>query len=73
VTTAAAPDDVVYEVARVVHDGFDDFARLHAAFAPLDPRRDRPCRERAPLRPGAERYDHERGWLPKLAPSAPNP
>jgi hypothetical protein len=64
VTTAAAPDDVVYEVARAVLDRFDDFMRLHAAFAPLDPREMVQATHRAPLHPGAERYYRERGWLP---------
>jgi len=64
VTTAAAPDDVVYEVARAVLDRFDDFTRLHAAFAPLDPREMVRAGNRAPLHPGAERYYRERGWLP---------
>ena len=63
-TTAAAPDDVVYEVARAVLDRFDDFTRLHAAFAPLDPREMVRAGNRAPLHPGAERYYRERGWLP---------
>jgi uncharacterized protein len=64
VTTAAAPDDVVYEVARAVLERFDDFMRLHAAFAPLDPREMVHATNRAPLHPGAERYYRERGWLP---------
>jgi TRAP transporter TAXI family solute receptor len=64
VTTAAAPDEVVYEVARAVLEHFDDFTRLHAAFAPLDPREMVRAAIRAPLHPGAERYYRERGWLP---------
>jgi uncharacterized protein len=64
VTTAAAPDDVVYEIARAVLDRFDDFRRLHAAFAPLDPREMVRATSRAPLHRGAERYYRERGWLP---------
>jgi hypothetical protein len=38
--------------------------RLHAAFAPLDPREMVRAGNRAPLHPGAERYYRERGWLP---------
>ncbi len=64
VTTAAVPDDVVYEVARAVLERFDDFMRLNAAFAPLDPREIVRAANRAPLHPGAERYYRERGWLP---------
>jgi TRAP transporter TAXI family solute receptor len=64
VTTAAAPDAVVYEVARAVLEHFDDFTRLHATFAPLDPREILRAAHRAPLHPGAERYYRERGWLP---------
>jgi uncharacterized protein len=64
VTTAAAPADIVYEIARAVLERFDDFLRLHAAFAPLDPREMVRAANRAPLHPGAERYYRERGWLP---------
>ncbi len=63
-TTAAAPDDIVYEIARAVLERFDDFMRLHAAFAPLDPREMVRAGNRAPLHPGAERYYRERGSLP---------
>jgi hypothetical protein len=54
----------VYEIARAVLERFDDFLRLHAAFAPLDPREMVRAANRAPLHPGAERYYRERGWLP---------
>jgi TRAP-type uncharacterized transport system substrate-binding protein len=54
----------VYEVARAVLEHFDDFMRLHAAFAPLDPREMVHATNRAPLHPGAQRYYRERGWLP---------
>jgi TRAP transporter TAXI family solute receptor len=64
VTTAAAPGDVVYEIARAVLERFDDFLRLHASFAPLDPREMVHAANRAPLHPGAELYYRERGWLP---------
>ena len=64
VTTAAAPDHVVYEIAWAVLERFDDFLRLHAACAPLDPREMVRAANRAPLHPGAERYYRERGWLP---------
>jgi uncharacterized protein len=64
VTTATAADDVVYEVARAILERFDDFTRLHAAFAPLDPREMIHAANRAPLHPGAERYYRGRGWLP---------
>jgi TRAP transporter TAXI family solute receptor len=64
VTTATAADEVVYEVVRAVLENFDDFTRLHAAFAPLDPRETVRAANRAPLHPGAERYYRERGWLP---------
>jgi len=64
VTTAAVPDDVVYEVVRAVFEGFDDFTRLHPVFAPLDAREMARVANRAPLHPGAARYYRERGWLP---------
>lgn len=64
VTTAAVPDDVVYEVVRAVFERFDDFTRLHPVFAPLDAREMARVANRAPLHPGAARYYRERGWLP---------
>lgn len=64
VTTAAAPEAMVYEVVRAVFDHFDDFKRLQAAFAPLEAREMVRAPQRAPLHAGAARYYRERGWLP---------
>ena len=38
VTSASQPDDVVYNLVKAVFDNFDDFKKLHPAFANLDPK-----------------------------------
>lgn len=39
VTSAAIPDETVYQVVKAVFDNFDRFKGLHPAFASLTPRR----------------------------------
>ncbi|WP_138473220.1 TAXI family TRAP transporter solute-binding subunit [Poseidonocella sp. HB161398] len=62
VTSADTPDDVVYAVVKAVFDNFDDFKRLHPAFARLDEAEMISSGLTAPLHPGALRYYQERGW-----------
>jgi uncharacterized protein len=60
VTSAKVPDDVVYAVTKEVFDNFDDFKKLHPAYAVL-------TKEgmleglSAPLHPGALKYYKEAG------------
>ncbi|MDX8527819.1 TAXI family TRAP transporter solute-binding subunit [Mesorhizobium sp. MSK_1335] len=63
VTSAKTPDDVVYEMVKAVFENFDDFKKLHPAFANLDPKEMIKAGLSAPLHPGAERYYKEKGWL----------
>lgn len=63
VTSAGTPDDVVYALVKAVFENFDDFKKLHPAFAKLDPKEMVKAGLSAPLHPGAERYYKEKGWL----------
>ena len=63
VTNASTPDDVVYEMVKAVFENFDDFKKLHPAFANLDPKEMIKAGLSAPLHPGAVRYYKEKGWL----------
>jgi len=63
VAPAAMDDDVVYELVRATFENFDEFKRLHPAFARLAPASMVKDGLSAPLHPGAERYYRERGWL----------
>ncbi|MDQ7079326.1 MAG: TAXI family TRAP transporter solute-binding subunit [Paracoccaceae bacterium] len=63
VTSAKVPDEVVYTVVKAVFDNFDDFKKLHPAFAHLDPKQMIKDGLSAPLHPGAVKYYKERGWL----------
>ncbi len=63
VTSANTPDDVVYNLVKAVFENFDDFKKLHPAFANLDPKEMISAGLSAPLHPGAEKYYKERGWM----------
>ena len=63
VTSAKVPDTVVYEMVKAVFDNFDDFKKLHPAFAHLDPKKMVKDGLSAPLHPGAVKYYKEKGWL----------
>jgi uncharacterized protein len=63
VTTAKVPDAVVYEMVKAIFEKFDDFKRLHPAFANLDPKRMIADGLSAPLHPGAIKYYKEKGWM----------
>lgn len=63
VTSASVPEDVVYELVRAVFENFEDFKRLHPAFALLTPEGMIKDALSAPLHPGAEKYYKEKGWL----------
>jgi len=63
VTSADVPDEVVYTVVKAVFDNFDQFRKLHPAFANL--KEEEMIRDSlsAPLHPGAVKYYKERGWM----------
>ena len=63
VTSAKVPDEVVYQMVKAVFDNFDDFKKLHPAFAHLDPKKMVKDGLSAPIHPGAMKYYKEKGWL----------
>ena len=63
VTSAKMPDDVVYNLVKATFDNFDEFKKLHPAFANLDPAKMMKDGHSAPLHPGAAKYYKEKGWI----------
>ena len=63
VTSADVSDKVVYTVVKAVFDNFDDFKKLHPAFANLKEEQMIKDGLSAPLHPGAVKYYKERGWM----------
>ena len=63
VSSAKVPDDVVYAMVSAVFDNFDEFKKLHPAFANLDPKDMVKSGMSAPLHPGAVKYYKEKGWM----------
>ncbi|MBP6251403.1 MAG: TAXI family TRAP transporter solute-binding subunit [Rubrivivax sp.] len=63
VASAKVPDETVYQLVKAVFDNFDDFKKLHPAFAHLDPKHMVKDGLSAPLHPGAMKYYKEKGWL----------
>ncbi|WP_421855979.1 TAXI family TRAP transporter solute-binding subunit [Oricola sp.] len=63
VTSTAVSDDAVYAVVSSVFENFEDFKKLHPAFANLKPEEMIADGLSAPLHPGAERYYKEKGWM----------
>jgi len=53
----------VYLVTKAVFDNFDEFKKLHPAFAHLDPKSMITDGLSAPLHEGAARYYREKGWI----------
>ena len=63
VATTDVSEDVVYALVKAVFENFEDFTRLHPAFAHLKPEDMVVNGLSAPLHEGAARYYEERGWL----------
>jgi TRAP transporter TAXI family solute receptor len=63
VTSSKVPADMVYIVTKAVFDNFDEFKKLHPAFAHLDPKSMIADGLSAPLHEGAARYYREKGWI----------
>ncbi|MFN0262297.1 TAXI family TRAP transporter solute-binding subunit [Tepidamorphus sp. 3E244] len=63
ISSADVSDEVVYTVVKAVFDNFDDFKKLHPAFANLKEEEMIKDGLSAPLHPGAEKYYKERGWM----------
>jgi uncharacterized protein len=63
VTSADVPEEVVYTVVKAVFDNFDQFRKLHPAFANLKPEEMIRDGLSAPLHAGAIKYYKEQGWM----------
>ena len=63
VTSAKVPDNVVYAIVKATFDNFDEFKKLHPAFAHLDMKAMTKNGLSAPLHPGAVKYFKEKGLL----------
>ncbi|MEH6359990.1 MAG: TAXI family TRAP transporter solute-binding subunit [Amylibacter sp.] len=63
VTSADVPEDVVYVVVKAVFENFDQFKKLHPAFANLKPEEMIKDGLSAPLHDGAAKYYKEQGWM----------
>lgn len=64
VSSATVEDDIIYAVVKAVFENFDEFKRLHPAFAVLTKEGMVRNALSAPLHAGAERYYREAGLLP---------
>ena len=63
VTSSKVSPDTVYIITKAVFDNFDEFKKLHPAFANLDPQQMIKDGLSAPLHEGALRYYREKGWI----------
>ncbi|MEO5343621.1 MAG: TAXI family TRAP transporter solute-binding subunit [Gammaproteobacteria bacterium SHHR-1] len=63
VSSTRTPADTIYQLVKAVFENFDDFRKLHPAFANLDKRAMVRDSLSAPLHEGAERYYREAGLL----------
>ncbi|MEY8827599.1 TAXI family TRAP transporter solute-binding subunit [Sedimentitalea sp. XS_ASV28] len=63
VSSADVSDDAVYAVVSSVFENFDDFKKLHPAFANLKPEEMATAGLSAPLHDGAAKYYREQGWI----------
>ncbi|MYM57380.1 TAXI family TRAP transporter solute-binding subunit [Thalassovita mangrovi] len=63
VTSTAVSEEAVYTVVKSVFENFDDFKKLHPAFANLDPKEMATAGLSAPLHAGAAKYYKEQGWI----------
>jgi TRAP transporter TAXI family solute receptor len=63
VSSTATSADTIYAVVKGVFDNFEDFKKLHPAFAHLKEKDMISKGISAPLHEGAVRYYKERGWL----------
>jgi len=63
VTSADVSDEAVYQVVKAVFDNFEDFKKLHPAFANLTPEEMIKDGLSAPLHDGAAKYYREKGWI----------
>lgn len=63
VSSSKVPADTVYALVKAVFDNFEDFKKLHPAFANLEPGQMIKDGLSAPLHEGAVKYYKEKGWM----------
>jgi len=63
VTTADVSDEAVYQLVKAVFENFEEFKKLHPAFAILEKEEIVTGGMSAPLHPGAEKYFKEAGLM----------
>lgn len=63
VSSTKTSNDQVYTLVKAVFDNFDDFKKLHPAFANLKPENMIKDGLTAPLHDGAVKYYKEKGWM----------
>ena len=63
VTSDAVSEEAVYTVVKSVFENFEDFKKLHPAFANLKPEEMATAGLSAPLHAGAAKYYKEQGWI----------
>jgi len=63
VTSAKVPEENVYQLVKATFDNFDEFKKLHPAFANIEPAKMVKDGLTAELHPGAAKYYKEKGWL----------
>jgi TRAP transporter TAXI family solute receptor len=63
VSSAKVPEDVIYNVVKAVFENFDDFKKLHPAFADLKQEEMIKDGLSAPLHAGAVKYYKEAGLM----------
>ncbi len=63
VTSAKVPEETVYQLVKAVFENFEEFKKLHPAFAALEPKDMVKNGISAPLHPGAAKYYKEKGWM----------
>ncbi len=63
VSSSDVPEEVVYNITKVIFENLDEFKKLHPAFAHVKAENMVNDLRSAPLHPGAEKYYKEKGWL----------
>ncbi|MBW2688633.1 MAG: TAXI family TRAP transporter solute-binding subunit, partial [Deltaproteobacteria bacterium] len=63
VSSSKVPEEVIYQVVKAVFENFDEFKKLHPAFAHLNPSEMIKDGLSAPLHDGAVKYYKEVGWM----------
>lgn len=63
VSSTAVSEEAVYTVVKSVFDNFNDFKKLHPAFANLKPEEMASAGLSAPLHAGAAKFYKEKGWI----------